>query len=360
MSDKRIQLLRHLQETKCEALTPVANVNSFCGYTFPKAQEILEVAPGEEISTLNRLAELGLFDRKPSHKIHLCPFCHNFALNFREVCPQCKSEFITPVELIHHYACGFIGDVALFEKEGGLTCPKCRASIRHMGLDYERPGSNHRCDTCTHCFWEPEVSCVSLVCGQSFEVDRAVVHTLFSYHITERGTSVAWRGSMDSVESRPTLHDSEFNMYSTEFFLEAVTRELGRTSRYPRPFSVLLLKPKAHDSHIPHQKHQVPLHVFKDIANVTQQSIRNCDLISIFREEYLALLLPETSQEGASVVFNRLREKIGEFMTHTHGLNLDLAIGMVEGPATFESQDQLLTVAVSQVQDSFYDGNGSR
>lgn len=350
MADNRIRVLQHVLTQDEPVLSPARNRDSFCGYSYPEIQEILGEAPGTEIALLNSLAELGLFDRQPVDKIHLCPSCHHYALNFREICPQCQSPLLRQVELLHHYACGYLAEEEQFRQGVRLECPKCQQTLRHIGVDYERPGQAYRCQACQAGFSEPDVSCLSLVCGKIFDVDQALLQTIFSYRMTEEGRMAASKGVIEEPPQRPILIDPRFHVYSFHFFKEELNRELARTTRHHRPFSVLFIKPVLSGEEAAEETAEVPPSVFQHIADRIQQMIRGSDLMALYGERYLALLLPETSEEGAAVTARRLHEALRADKLPGNLKNLTLDVARVEGPGSFKDTDSIIDTALAQLK----------
>ncbi len=347
-----LAFVKGLLDQQVYVLHPEVSPQSFCGYTFPNVQHQLNLSPGDEIAFLNYLAELGVFERHLQETIHLCPFCQNWALHFREVCPQCQDPHIQSVEMVHHYGCGFVGLQQQFWSGSQMVCPKCDQLVRHLGVDYERPASTFQCKACQALFAEPEVSCRSLVCGKSFSVENATVHHLYAYRVTERASVVVARGRLDPIKGQATFIDVEYQVYTSQFFEEEVSRELHRANRSKRPFCLAMIRPENLPPFEQRFGKTGVVSLSQTIAEVARQSVRASDLVARYLDSQLALLLPETSGDRGGLVTNRLRQSVQQLTHDRFGTSVDLDVGLVEFPGPHQSTDALIQSAISQLTES--------
>jgi hypothetical protein len=192
--------------------------------------------------------KFGYLDKHFFEKIHLC-VCERrqFAINFREVCTACRSSNINITDMIHHYSSGYTGAESVFQDSIRYVCPKCDEELRHIGVDYEKVSTDYVCAACAHVFTEPEVHCQCLACPQQFDVDRALVRTLHTYHINAKGTLVASRGTIDTDSAGGTLVDPELSVYSFDYYEERLAQGFAGARRYKRPLSVVMAQIDALD-----------------------------------------------------------------------------------------------------------------
>lgn len=328
-------------------------MDSSYGYRYQEAQDVLHTEPGQEVNTLNEMTEMGIFERQPVDRIHLCPFYHHFALNFREVCPQCSSHFINQVEMIHHYACGFLSYESQFVDGTSMTCPKCRKPVLNLGVDYERAATNYRCDACAFIFPEPDVACLSIQCGQSFGIDGAILQSIYAYRLTKVGEQVAAKGVIEGRGSRSTMVEESIDVYTFLYFEEQLTREIQRASRYHRPFSLLLLYTKFVDAPEPDGEHGREHSLLKTIVPFAKKSTRDCDVVSLYQEKYLLVLLPETEGEEAAVIGERIGQNIKDMTLLKQGLEVIVAVGMVEFSGVIDSSGHMIEKALNQLLEDY-------
>ncbi|RMH37988.1 MAG: diguanylate cyclase [Nitrospirae bacterium] len=329
MRETAERLLKVLVDQGIDTLVPTPTVDSFCGYQYGPARDILHVNPGEEIDLLKRLAELELLEREWVDKVHLCPFCRHFALNFREACPQCRSTHLELVEMIHHYRCGYVSQEREFQDGIHLVCPKCHERLRHLGLDYERPQANYRCDACGFVFTEPQTSCLSLTCGREFPIEQALQEIIYAYRITPKGVLAAQQG-LHSVTASPPFIDAARGLYTSAFFFDMLAREIQRAVRYRLPLSLMVIKPCGAQDYQHVWGREATELLLKHLAIVVKETVRTCDLVAEVEHDRWVVMLPNTSLEHAKIAARRLRETVMAFLAREQEPRLTVAIGLAE------------------------------
>ena len=69
-------MVRHLYTRESEILAPIRNHQSSVGYTFPAAQILFKVKPGEEVAFLEELEEAQLLTSKLIDKLTFARFAN--------------------------------------------------------------------------------------------------------------------------------------------------------------------------------------------------------------------------------------------------------------------------------------------
>lgn len=121
----------------------------------------------------------GFFDR-----IFCCPQCRSAHLSVREECHSCGSANISEEVVVHHFQCAHEAPESEFRKHSGFECPKCARPLRHIGLDYDKPGSVSRCDDCGAVNDKPSVGFKCIDCGAHHSPDQVPARTWYSYSLT--------------------------------------------------------------------------------------------------------------------------------------------------------------------------------
>lgn len=85
-----------------------------------------------------------LLECPSGNKILVCPKCLNFS-TFSYGCKHCGSLNVKKSELIHHFACAYVGYVQEFSN---LTCPKCLMKNLIVGSDFEHLSGPYFCEGC--------------------------------------------------------------------------------------------------------------------------------------------------------------------------------------------------------------------
>jgi diguanylate cyclase (GGDEF)-like protein len=129
---------------------------------------------------------------------------------------------------------------------------------------------------------------------------------------------------------RLAITDSLTGLYVRRHFYERMNEEMKRSRRYQLNFAFLMLDidnfKRCNDTY----GHLVGDVILKDIARIIRENIREIDVVARYGGEEMSLLLPETNEETARVVAERLRSKIEEhvFKAYDEKIKLTVSIGL--------------------------------
>jgi diguanylate cyclase (GGDEF)-like protein len=110
---------------------------------------------------------------------------------------------------------------------------------------------------------------------------------------------------------RLTIIDALTDIHNKRYLLEFLDRELARSARYQRPLSLVMLDIdhfKAINDELGHLGGDFTL---RELAARIKRSIRKEELFARYGGEEFAVVLPETTLEGAAALRERLRNVIG-------------------------------------------------
>ena len=128
---------------------------------------------------------------------------------------------------------------------------------------------------------------------------------------------------------RMTIIDGLTQVHVKRYLLEALDKELMRARRHQRELSFLMLDidhfTKINDVH----GHLAGDYVLKEVARLIQQRIRRDEVLARYGGEEFAIILPETTLEGACALAEGLREKIEEsrFVFQGETIRVTISIG---------------------------------
>jgi two-component system cell cycle response regulator len=128
---------------------------------------------------------------------------------------------------------------------------------------------------------------------------------------------------------RMTIIDGLTQVHVKRYLLEALDKELMRARRHQRELSFLMLDidhfKKINDVH----GHLAGDYVLKEVARLMQQRIRRDEVLARYGGEEFAIILPETTLEGACALAEGLREKIEEsrFVFQGETIRVTISIG---------------------------------
>ncbi len=321
---QQVNLLRYLSSRKIDVLTPTRSLNSKLGYAYPLAAAFLDTSPGEEFARLAELAHGGLLQGGGYDRLHLCPDCKHYQLNFREVCPQCQLPHIKREGNIHHYACSYIAPESEFIKTHQLTCPKCKKPLRHIGVDYDKPSTSYKCLQCRHLFPEAVVNCLCINCGNIFSPPQAQIFEVKEYRLTLAGMRAAETGMIREVSPHMTASTpSEILNHTT--FEELFRVQHWISKRLQRPLCLIGITVKQAGNGSP-------------IGGRLRQNLRGNDLICQLNEAQFVILSLETDREKAELAMQRISKQL----TGQLNKSLQLKIGITQLPQAEENLEQLM------------------
>lgn len=178
--------------TRRKQIVPIRSHTSVSGYSYPRLEaHFLTIEDAYKYSrVLLKNAFLDhLLDRHYVDTKHLCHRCGGGFLNYREICPKCKSHNLQMAPLIHHFRCAYIGPKSDFLYRDQLICPKCSSVLHNLGVDYDHPGFTFICkeENCGNQFQHPPILVSCVECNTDQSPDQLVVRKVYKYSFTEKG-----------------------------------------------------------------------------------------------------------------------------------------------------------------------------
>lgn len=148
-------------------------------------QETLQL--DERLKFAYKLEELGYAERsKLVDRVHVCRECGDSHQLFIESCPKCNSSDLRHESMLHHFRCANVSPESTYFKDGALVCPKCRRTLRHIGVDYDRPASVFTC-SCGNTFLHSAMKVVCTNCGNQGSPEELTPIDIYEYRLTPAG-----------------------------------------------------------------------------------------------------------------------------------------------------------------------------
>jgi len=323
---REITFLRYMLTRQFDRVEPVRHATAAKGYNLPLAALILGYTSGEELIALEELSGLGLLRGTFQDRIHLCPQCGHYAINFREVCPTCRSPHLTIMENVHHFRCGHSAPENDFREGEHLICPKCRRRLRHLGVDHDRPNQVALCRACSAYATEPAVECLSLPCGQVFPPDRSLKLDIRAYSLTLQGAAAAERGQLPPRTLTDILQET-FHTVGSDAFRELTRVAQGLAERYNRPYVLMRFEIVNYGQLLEEHGAAECLEILKNLVEVLKGIFRDTDPFWPEGEAAFQVLFLETTRAGMETACQRaLREVAARLATR-----VDLHVERIEG-----------------------------
>lgn len=181
------------------SLVPVPDRRSESLYRYPAADAL--ALPGDDPDAwLDGLARRGLLvPEAVVDRTRHCPQCRSAHQHFIDVCPQCKSLQIRKATSLHCFTCGHVAPQDEFRDARGLACPNCHTSLRHIGVDYDKPLSQYMCMDCRHSFMDANIRARCLACGATADPEQLDVRGVANLRLSARGRAALRAGHVDET-----------------------------------------------------------------------------------------------------------------------------------------------------------------
>ncbi len=134
------------------------------------------------------------------------------------------------------------------------------------------------------------------------------------------------------------------------FFIETLKSELRRADRYNRPLSLLMLDIDDFKTFNDKYGHLTGDAILKEVAALFQKNIRGCDTAARYGGEEFTIIIPETNDQEAYNMAERIRQSIfeNEFEIQpgsTETVNISITIGIAAFPKDAKSEKALIDAA---------------
>ena len=320
LTDRVVELVTALATGSLERLTPERSVLSPVAYTYPGATNILGVSAGEEIPILDALEERGILAAEPITTVPVCPHCRTYALRVERSCRQCGGTSVRRTTMIHHYRCGNVSPEETYRKDLDLVCPKCNHTLRHLGVDYERPSHVWICEDCSSTTDMPEMRYHSLTCDRRVHLDDVVDRQLSTYTLAPDGAHLVSDGSLRAAIERPDVADSLTGLPGAAAIDRALQLERTRASRYGTSFSLIHFCITNANELAESYGDEALSRVTRTLATIARENLRTIDIVGRSDRCGFQAVLPETDADGAAVALRKLTESAQAYM---HALGRD-------------------------------------
>jgi diguanylate cyclase (GGDEF)-like protein len=149
---------------------------------------------------------------------------------------------------------------------------------------------------------------------------------------------------------RMTIIDGLTQVHNKRYLQEALERDVMRARRHERELCVLMFDIDHFKTVNDRYGHLAGDHVLRELARIVQERIRKDEVFARYGGEEFALVLPETSLDGARLLAETLRERVakhkfvfqGETIPVTISIGGALLASDMDGPALMKAADEKL------------------
>jgi GGDEF domain-containing protein len=224
-----------------------------------------------------------------------CRSCGSAHLHYFDVCPHCSSIQIHRSLSLHCFTCGHVAPEADFRGEAGLSCPKCSARLRHIGVDYDRPLTQFACASCHHVFVESSVVVRCLDCATTAEPSDLEVREVSALRLSAHGRAALRAGQVK--ESMAALDSANYVVPSQ--FRQLVDWALAAQSRHAQMrFSLMMVEFLNAAEFVERHGAARAYLMLDEFARRLHELLRSSDVTTRTAEERLWLFLPFSHAPG--------------------------------------------------------------
>ena len=140
------------------------------------------------------------------------------------------------------------------------------------------------------------------------------------------------------------ITDGLTRLYNHRYMHECLDKEIARGTRFGSTFSIIMIDLDFFKTYNDTYGHLAGDDVLAGIGKCIEASIRNVDLAFRYGGEEFAVILPETTTEGAYLVAERIREKIGQKVFSGRSF-ITASLGIATWPTDGVTKEQILVSA---------------
>lgn len=287
--------LLQFMHSRNKALEPRVDPTAPMAYDYALADTLLGQGTQATIATLEDMEQHGILHGKPVDRVFTCPDCNSYRVPVKELCPECKSPNLSLENSMHHFRCGYVAPESEFMVRGTPICPKCHSLMRHIGVEYNRPGRFSVCHDCGHWASEPELCAWCVSCNRYHSPSELVPTWIKRFGLTDTGSRIARAGSWD-IE---TVRAERYGLGSPEGDMpeagERYARELARLlvkvamerKRRLAVYRVVLAQGDASDREL-----------VVDLEKFLRRAAPDKDLVTRVNQVTFLVVLPRDKQRG--------------------------------------------------------------
>ncbi len=181
--------------------------------------------------------------------------------------------------------------------------------------------------------------------GREFpiELSLSTVKLNDSWHAVGTIRDITARKENEAKLQELARMDSLTKLYNRRYFIEIGLAELSRCKRHQREISLIMIDADKFKTINDTYGHFTGDKVLCSLARTCEETFRQEDIIGRIGGEEFAVLLPETSLEGAASVAERLRERIAnkKIETDEGPIRMTISVGVTSGSCADFSEDPI-------------------
>ncbi|SEG05236.1 Diguanylate cyclase, GGDEF domain [Vibrio hangzhouensis] len=295
------KLLAYLWINETRRIRPMKVLSNSEIYRYP----LLDVYHNQQQTPfryLHRLIDSGLIEaERCEDRVRYCQSCGSGHLNFVDTCPSCQSIDIKTFDALHCFTCGHVDDADKFVSRRAMTCPNCHTSLKHIGVDYDRPLELYSCNHCSQEFAEANVVASCLSCGHQNATSDLTARSYYTYRA---GENIQRHLLDEQVERNTNLVLA--GTVSTAVFDAALGWKNQLSLRHKHQDLLLGIKIHQISQFIAEQGDVAYIEFISAFAEQLEQLFRTTDISCQYADDTLFILLPHCDISFMSSIEKRI------------------------------------------------------
>lgn len=304
------KVLLYIHTRDIQDYRPIPSRQSKLGYIYPMLTANMDFRREEKTLDILDMAEQeGFLTSSYIDSFYTCNNCYNSYLLYRETCPNCQSADVESEEQIHHFPCAYVGPESDFQSSSeptALECPKCERTLKHIGVDYDKPSIIFNCNSCDHVFQDPVVKAKCNACNSDMQVENLVKKNLRSYQITSLGR--------DAAQGKVIIDLNEFDdmvdVIDKKYFQRLLSKEIERKNE--ATFESTIASIQLHNISEIYERigNQNSKKLVRELFEIVNSEINRSDEVVFQSMVSIWILITEKGIREASSVIQRIENRI--------------------------------------------------
>jgi hypothetical protein len=325
-------------------LTPVRDCSCRQAYRYPLLEAFANgEAPEALLSVMRKRGWVKRTNRVD--RLRYCAKCNSVHLNYIDVCPGCNGLNISEAAFLHCFTCSHFASQDDFLRYESLVCPNCHASLRHIGVDYNRPLEHMHCVDCDLAFSEARVLARCLDCGCEYGPEVLPVLNVEAYALSEEGRLAALQGGDGACQSPSILAGTlkPSDLIELIDWMLILSRRRGGAEFVLMGLS--LISGRGLEAPLDEDEWARRLREFEErLANL----LRSSDVLGRIGRNIICIVLPQTEREGGEALLEKIRMQMAESLCCRAGLDVrGEVLAAADMPVGASAEEILISISGS-------------
>ncbi len=158
------------------------------------------------------------------------------------------------------------------------------------------------------------------------------------------------------------IRDGKTGLFTHDYLLDAVRRELGRASRSDRPTALLMIDIDDYKRFNDTYGHVAGDKVLEELGAIIRAEVRDSDTAARFGGEEFSVLLPDSDGEGAAVIAERIRAAVEAHRARVKrdvNAQVTISVGVAVHDGASRNPDPLMEAADAALYDAKRSGKNA-